>query len=317
MRPVLFTLDLGGHTFGLSTYGVLVAIGSAVAITLAVRQGRRMGMSPNDVLDLSFWMLIAGLAGSRVLYVLINAGDFGRLCMDGRGEVARTIGVAVRDCTAALRIWEGGLVFYGGGLASAAVAAVMARRRGWSFARVADLFAPPLVLGQAIGRLGCFAAGCCFGKTCAPSGWAAAIGARFPPGSVAFVDLDRHGLVKPGAAATLPLHPTQLYEAAGDLIIFFLLLLLRRRQRAFGTLALVYALAYALLRSLVEVFRGDTGRRFVVEIATPRAAALLDLPPHEALWLSTSQALSLVVAAGALTLLVFAARARRRSDPVS
>ena len=97
---------------------------------------------------------------------MLNAGDYARVCLRGDDGI-RTAGAVIADCTRILRVWEGGLVFYGGVAGAALVGAVFARREGWSFARVGDLFAPGLALGHAFGRIGCFAAGCCFGKASA------------------------------------------------------------------------------------------------------------------------------------------------------
>jgi phosphatidylglycerol:prolipoprotein diacylglycerol transferase len=212
------------------------------------------------------------------------------------------------DCTAVMRLWDGGLVFYGGVLAAALVAALWAWRRGWAFGRLGDVLAPSLALGHALGRLGCFAAGCCYGRVC--------LDARppcvsFPPDSVAYQHLG--GMVAAQPPITAALHPTQLYEAAGELAIFFGLLVWRRRQRFHGELLLLYALAYALLRAGVEVFRGDVGRRFLVEAAAPGLAAALGLGPGQPLFLSVAQALSVVVGATALALFVRGRRRTRRA----
>ena len=165
--------------------------------------------------------------------------------------------------------------------------------RGWSFPVFGDLFAPALALGHAFGRLGCFASGCCFGKATAGS-W----GAAFPRGSVAFDTLATQGTMGPGWQVTPPLHPTQLYEAFGELLIFTALLVLRPRvRRRPGTLLVTYLGLYALLRFVVEMFRGDVIRGLVVAIQTPRLAALLHLPPREPIFLSVGQLGSLLVLA--------------------
>jgi phosphatidylglycerol:prolipoprotein diacylglycerol transferase len=246
-------------------------------------------MDVGAVMDLSFWFLVSGLGGSRLLYIALNAGDFARTCAGNGGE--RGLRRALWDCTSALRLWEGGLVFYGGALAAGAAAVVFARRKGWSFAGLGDLFAPSLALGHALGRMGCFLAGCCFGKTCPPG---AGPCVAFPADSVAHYELEQLGHLSPSAPFTPRLHPTQLYEAGGELAIFFLLVFWRRRQRRSGQLFVLYALSYALLRAVVEVFRGDAARKFVVEVAVPALARVLGLPPREAILLSTSQAVSIL-----------------------
>ncbi len=290
MRPNLYTLHLGGHGLDIHAYGLLVAMGAIAGVLFALRQGRRMGFDTAAVLDLAFWALVAGIVGSRVLYVIVHAGDYARLCA-GTGA-SRPALRALADCTAPLYIWQGGLVFYGGALAAAGVVLRFARRRSWPVGNVADLLAPSLALGHALGRVGCFLAGCCYGKV-------STFGVHFPPNSVAYHELASSGLVTPGAPATPALAPTQLYEAAGEGLLFVLLVLLRRRRPFPGSLALVYVMGYALLRATVEVLRGDQGRGFLFGISLPRVAAWLDLPTNQPLALSTAQALSLALGTAA------------------
>jgi phosphatidylglycerol---prolipoprotein diacylglyceryl transferase len=300
VKPIVLSFDLGGTVIAVPTYGIAVALGFVVGVVLAARQARRLGMDQDAILDLAFWILVSGVAGSRLLFVALHAGDFVRLCAGAGGS--RSAVAVLKDCTAALRVWEGGLVFYGGALTAAAVAALFSWKRRLPFRKVADLFVPGLALGHALGRIGCFAAGCCFGKVCPPD----ALGvpcAPFPPGSVAHGQLVRDGVLPATAELTPPLHLTQLYEAIGELAIFFALLAWRRRQRAHGELTLLYALGYAILRNAIEIFRGDTARRLVVEIATPGLAKALGLPPGEALFLSTSQMIGFAVAIGAVVAL--------------
>ena len=206
------------------------------------------------------------------------------------------------DCLAVFKLWDGGLVFYGGALAAAAVAVRFVRRRGWRFGVVGDLFAPGLALGHAVGRLGCFGAGCCFGKTCATAGVPCV---AFPAASVAHTHLAAAGSLPAAADFTPPLHPTQLYESVALLGIFFLLLFWRRRQRFHGQILLIYLGAYGLTRFALELFRGDISRRFLFELRAPALARVLDLPATEPLFLSTSQAVGLVLALAAATVLVW------------
>jgi phosphatidylglycerol:prolipoprotein diacylglycerol transferase len=306
MRPNLFSLHLGGDDFGLHTYGVLVALGFAAGIALIWREGRRQGFDGGRLLDLCFWGLVTGLAASRLTFVLVNARAFADACW-GPGSAAEG---RLSGCFAALRFWDGGFVFYGGALAVAALVYRFCRRERWSFLRLGDVCAPALALGHAIGRLGCFAAGCCFGAVCSRP-W----GASFPPESAAFADLHDAGLLPASSAHTPPLHPTQLYEAFGEAAIFALLLWLRRRGRARdaapGTLVAAYAIAYSCLRFVVEIFRGDTARGFVTRVPIPRLATLLGLPPDQPIVLSTSQAFSVVVLAATLGAILVARRRHR------
>jgi phosphatidylglycerol:prolipoprotein diacylglycerol transferase len=293
MFPTLYTLRVGGHEIGLHSYGILIALGLAAGIALAYRDGRRRGFDGGRVLDAAFWMIVAGLVGSRIVYGIVNAGDFAHACFHGGGMPRSMVGV-LSDCTRILAIWQGGLVFYGGVVGAALVCWRFARREGWSFAALGDLFAPALALGHAFGRLGCFAAGCCFGKV-GGGRW----GVAFPRGSVAFDELAGHGAIPAGWQTTPGLHPTQLYEAFGELAIFFTLAaVLRPRLRGRpGSLLVAYLGLYALLRFVVEMFRGDVIRGLVFALDTPRLAGWLRLPAHEPIFLSVGQLSSLIVIA--------------------
>jgi phosphatidylglycerol:prolipoprotein diacylglycerol transferase len=222
---------------------------------------------------------------------------FMNACVDPASVAA---GGQVAGCLAVFRFWEGGLVFYGGGIGTGAVAWWFCKREGWSFWKLGDLAAPTLAVGHALGRLGCYFAGCCFGAACrAP--W----GAAFPRGSVAFDELQSAGGVAHGAAFTPALHPTQLYEGLGEFALFAVLLLLERRQerRASvgpseprpGMIFLVYLGAYAALRFVVEIFRGDSARGYLFEWTSPGVAAALSLPAEHPLLLSVSQIASLLM----------------------
>jgi phosphatidylglycerol:prolipoprotein diacylglycerol transferase len=304
LHPVLFTFPFGRREIALHSYGLLIAAGLAVGIWLASREGARRGFDRGRVLDLAFWLVVAGLIGSRLTYGLVNARSFVRACLDGTGPWWR-------DCTNLFAIWEGGLVVYGGVAAAAIVALLFARREGWSFGDVGDLFAPALAVGHAFGRLGCFAAGCCFGKETT-----ARFGVAFPRSSVAFDVLERAGAIPIGASETPPLHPTQLYEAAGELALFGLLCALRPRlRRRPGALLLCYLGLYALLRFVIEIFRGDVLRGFPIELETPRLALWLGLPPAEPIFLSAGQIGSLLTIAAVAAALIWRHRAPRTPAP--
>lgn len=319
MKPMLLSLHLGGREIGLHTYGVLIGCGCAVAIVLAFREARRQGLDGSKILDLSFWMLVTGLIGSRLLYVALNASAFARMCAGGGDDElgARSLGRVLGDCTRALQVWEGGLVFYGGFIGACVFAFYFARRQRWSFWALGDLYAPSLAIGHAFGRLGCFTAGCCFGKACDTAAhWCA----RFGADSVAFEQLRAVSAISDGAALTPPLFPTQLYEAIGELLIFGVLMFARRRlsergsapgegngttpARKPGTLVLLYAVLYGLLRFGVELYRGDFARLYLLHFTTPRLARWLGLPAGEAVLLSTGQAVSIAVVLAAIALLI-------------
>ncbi|RLB58016.1 MAG: prolipoprotein diacylglyceryl transferase [Deltaproteobacteria bacterium] len=218
-----------GYRFELHTYGVLVALGFVMAIVVAARQARREFIDANLVLDLAFWILVAALVGSRLLYILVNLPEY------------------VADPLALLKVWTGGLVFYGGFIGAVAASWYFCQRRGVGFFRIADVVIPSVALGHFFGRLGCFSAGCCHGSGSGSHLFGAIYTAP-------------HTVVARSHLLGVPLHPTPLYDGFGELMIFFLLLLLRRHKRWHGQLLVAWLVAYPLWRFLTEMFRGDVER---------------------------------------------------------
>ncbi len=227
MYPVL--IKIGPLT--IHTYGVLVAAGFLLGLALAVRQAKKQGISSDKIVDIGFYMLVAAIVGSRLLFVIINAG------------------VYLKNPLAIFKIWEGGLVFYGGLILAIPTAIWYMKKNGLDLWDTADTFAPSLAIGHAVGRLGCFSAGCCYGKPSEGLPWA-----------VTF--LDPESLARIG----IPLHPTQLYESMGEFTNFLILITLRKHQSFKGQLLLTYIMLYSMLRFVVEFFRGDEYRGFIIGV---------------------------------------------------
>ena len=212
MRPVLF--ELGPLT--LYSYGLAVAAGFLLAAFLAARRARAVGINPALIQRIALLGLLAGLLGARAAYVFLH------------WEIYRA------DPMEILRLDHGGLVFYGGlagGLLAGAAAASAAKL---PLLATLDLFMPPLVLAHAIGRVGCFLNGCCYGAPTALP-W----GVVFPP-------------------ELIYRHPTQLYEAAALVLIFLYLQRMERCSPPPGTILLTYGLLYGAWRFLAEFLRGDS-----------------------------------------------------------
>jgi phosphatidylglycerol:prolipoprotein diacylglycerol transferase len=224
MYPELF--KIGPLT--VHTYGVLVATGFLLGLGLAVRQAKREGIPPNKIVDLGFYILLSALIGSRLFYVMINAGYYLKNPLD------------------IFKVWEGGLVFYGGLVLTVPTVLWYVKKNALSVWSTADLFAPSLAIGHAVGRIGCFYAGCCYGKPAEGLPWA-----------VTFTDPQTLALVG------IPLHPTQIYESLGEFTIFFVLITLRRHRSFNGRLFVTYVMLYSVLRFIVEFFRGDIARGFI------------------------------------------------------
>ena len=234
MHPILIHFPdawplIGG--MNLYTYGALVATAFLVAILWTLHEAKVAGYDRDKVADLTFYLIIAAIVGSRLLYVLVELRHF----------LSRPLAV--------FKIWEGGLVFYGGLLACIAISWWYTRRHAWSLKGTADLFMPGVALGHAIGRIGCLMAGCCYGLPVADSPW---WGLTFPHLDATL------------APAGIPLYPTQLMESAVELLLFGILVWRRRHKRFEGQVFLTYLILYAAARSVLEIFRGDTIRGFVI-----------------------------------------------------
>ncbi len=268
MHPILFQLHWLGREVPFASYGVLAAIGFAVAALVAHRHARSAGVDPRVVAGLWIGLVLASLIGGRLLFVATNPDRFVTLCRAGiaSGSTAQ----ALVGCTQALRIWQGGdLVFYGGVIGCLIFLAAYTRRSGLGFARTLDFLIPSVALGHAVGRVGCFLAGCCYG-TASDAPWAV----RFGRDSLAFEQLFAAGHI-PFAVTTPPLHPVQLYEAAGELALFFLLVWLLPRRRYDGQVFLAWLGGYGLLRFALEWLRGDEERRYLLaHVSTSQSLAL-------------------------------------------
>ena len=211
--------------FTVYTYGVLLAASYLLGLRLAMWRAKKWGLDPNRVLDLGIYIIIAALVGAKLLLLVVDFDQF-------------------KDPRELLNLARLGGVFYGGLLLAVAVAFWYISRHRMPFWTTCDVFAPGIALGHVTGRLGCLAAGCCYGKpTDVP--WAIVFTNPLAAANV-------------GTPLGIPLHPTQLYEAGAALIILTLLLLTERRGRPFaGRTFWSYMFLYAVSRYIIEMYRGD------------------------------------------------------------
>jgi phosphatidylglycerol:prolipoprotein diacylglycerol transferase len=238
----MFPLLLNTPYLQVEAYGFFIALGYFAATLLARREARRAGLPAAPFSDTCFLALAAGLIGARALFVLTNLSHF-------------------RDHPAeALVFWRGGLVFYGGFLLAAPLCALYLRRQRLAVLPSFDILAPALALGHSIGRLGCFAAGCCHGTHC-PYPWGLAF----------------HGALVEPSLRGLPVHPTQLYESLA--LVALCATLVKLRGSGTGIRTGAYLSGYALIRFTVEIFRGDTIRGALpgTGLSTSQAFALIFL----------------------------------------
>jgi phosphatidylglycerol---prolipoprotein diacylglyceryl transferase len=211
--------------FSIYWFGIMAATGF-IAATLLMHYNRKdASLSQDNVFDITFVAIIAGILGARLFYVV----QFWEQYRD------RPLSV--------FRIDQGGLVFYGGMLCATFSIYLYCRWKKLQFIRVIDVFAPSLAAGHLFGRIGCFMNGCCFGK---PSDLPWAV--HFPPGS--FPDKRYPGLA---------VHPTQLYESLFNLALFLAMMLCLKRLKNYpGLTASIYLLAYGTGRFIIEMLRGDS-----------------------------------------------------------
>jgi phosphatidylglycerol:prolipoprotein diacylglycerol transferase len=262
--PQLFTIpDIFGvgplpvGPFTVYTYGVLLAASYLLGLRLAMWRAKRWGLDTNRVLDLGIYIIIAALVGAKLLMLIV---DFDQL-PSSPAEVlslARSAGV-----------------FYGGLILAIIVAFWYIARHKMPFWTTCDVFAPAIALGHVTGRLGCLAAGCCYGRP-----------TDLPWGITFTNPLAAENV---GTPLGIPLHPTQLYEAGAELLILVFLLATEHKGRRFaGRTFWGYMFLYAVSRYIIEIYRGD--------------------PRGELLGFSTSQFISLVLAPLSLVMLFYLSR---------
>lgn len=232
-------------------FGILVVLGFLAAAKVASMRNERMKLlTGEESFDLAFYVLLAGLIGARVLHVVLNSDQYA-------GHPVEMV-----------KIWDGGLVWYGGAVAATLYAWYWLARRKKDLWGASDSLALVAPVGHAIGRLGCFMAGCDYGRKVPlaenepPPWWAV----HFPTPVLGQTDdpclVPRDFRYDPETDREVWLHPAQLYEAAVLLLIFAVLFVVDRRTkgRFRGRLVGLYLVLYAVGRSVVEVFRGDADR---------------------------------------------------------
>jgi phosphatidylglycerol---prolipoprotein diacylglyceryl transferase len=247
MFPELFKIPYLNFTF--NTYGFLLAVAFIAGLYVMGRLAASDDLDKQKVYDLGLWVLAASLIGSKALMVITEWDDYYR---DHPSQIFT------------LDFFRSGGVFYGGFIGAVIASLIVMRIYKLPWWQTADAFAPGVALGQAIGRLGCFCAGCCWGKP--TTAW---YGVHFTEraNEITQVPTIVNHLADPqkniwaeklgSSFAPLHLHPTQLYEAGATLVIFLFLLLLYRRRLFHGQIILTYALLYAIARFIVEFWRDD------------------------------------------------------------
>lgn len=240
MFPVL--LEIGGQK--IYSYGFFIAVGYIAALLTGRYLAKHRGLDPGPFMDLAFLAIVSGVIGARLFFVITSLPDY----LARPGEL--------------FNFWSGGLVFYGGFILATVACLAFGYWKKMPIWLSTDIVVTSVALAHAFGRIGCFAAGCCHGSTC-----------PYPWGMV-----NLSSFVSP-ALKDVPLHPVQLYESFALFMLSGLLIyLVRRKKLPDGQPALIYLCGYAAIRFVMEFFRGDDERGFVLGG-----------------WLSTSQAIGLAL----------------------
>jgi phosphatidylglycerol:prolipoprotein diacylglycerol transferase len=231
MRPILFVVP--GWEVPIHSYGVLILLACFAALAISVWRARQENIDPNVVYELAAWLFLGGAIGARGVYVFSHPET-----IDSLGDIFRS--------------WKGGNVFYGCILGGLTGSIIYWFRRPFPFWRMADVAAPAVAIGIAIGRIGCFLNGCCHGAVC---DWPWAV--RFPAGSHAWVRQLNARLISPESLTSLPVHPTQLFASLAGFILLGLLLAHYPRRRRPGEPMAILMIVYPLTRWPLEMLRGD------------------------------------------------------------
>jgi len=231
--PVLLHLRTAWFDFGVPTYGVMAALGLIVGLSINVRLAKSQGIDPDRAWNLGIYAILSGVLGAKILFVL---QDWDRYSSHP-GEVF------------SLATLQAGGIWYGGLIGALAVSIWYVRHHRLPVLKTCDAFAPGVALGHAFGRLGCFAAGCCYGKH------------TELPWGVIFTNPVANQVV--GTPLNIPLHPTQIYEFLVELGNFFLLMWLFRRKKFDGQVIGAYLFLYGFARYFLEFLRGDPERGMV------------------------------------------------------
>lgn len=203
------------------SYGFFIAAAFLLGMGLCAHEAKDRGLDHQLVSDLGFYLLLSGIIGARLLYVLINPRYF----------LAHPLDI--------FAFWKGGLVFLGGALAAAITTWSYLKIKNQPFWSWTDIMAPGIAAGQAIGRIGCLMAGCCYGRACAL------------PWAITFTNPDSL------APLNIPLHPTEIYHSLAGLLTLVILLATKKRLSGSGQLFGLFLILYSVLRFIIEEFRGD------------------------------------------------------------
>ncbi|MDR0978289.1 MAG: prolipoprotein diacylglyceryl transferase [Endomicrobium sp.] len=239
MYPILLKF----RNFTIYSYGFFYALALLFAVFYIINRSKKYEkeiLSKNEIYSFFFYGVLFSILGARVFYVISNLRNFIRCPID------------------ILKIWNGGLIYYGGFISVTVFIFFYTKKKKISILKFSDFVSPAAALGHAVGRIGCFFAGCCYGRQ------------TDVPWSVVFKD--KNSL----AVLGIPLHPVQLYESLGNFLIFLFLHIYSKKKHKEGKILAAYFICYAFTRFIVEFFRGDHGNELhVFGLSSPQVLSVL------------------------------------------
>ena len=239
MHPVLFKV-LG---YEIHSFGFMVALGFLAGDFWMRLTARKLGEDPDKIADISLLVLLSGIVGARLLYVLVHLDEYSSKPLE------------------VVMIWKGGLVLYGGLIASMIAGYFLVKARRLNFLNTADVCMPCVMLGLVIGRWGCLLVGDCYGRIASNLPWAIRFPGQEVPGLPEKLIPVKEGCLIPPDLLNQPLHPTQIYMSLNALLIFIILVLVLRKRRFKGQGFFLCLILYSISRGIIELFRGDNVER--------------------------------------------------------
>ncbi|MEO0294199.1 MAG: prolipoprotein diacylglyceryl transferase [candidate division WOR-3 bacterium] len=233
--------------FKIPAYGFMAVIGYLVGMFFITKEGKERKIEPSVLQSLSIWIIVGMLIGARIWYVWENWCDFSS------------------DFISIFKLWEGGMVFYGGFIGGFIGGLLFVKISKLNLPETMDVMAPGVAIAISIGRIGCFLNGCCYGRI--TNSW---IGVSFPSRWLppAYWDQVQKGLIPSTAECSLPVIPTQLISTLNLFIIFLILWKIRKKKIFNGFLFSLFIGLYGLHRFVIDFFRSYSGKALVLKFIT-------------------------------------------------
>lgn len=228
-------------------YGLMMFLGIVSATYFALRNGKLLGVSQDDLMDMAVWLVLPGILGGRVFYIVQKHNEHGLLKGKDVGEIFRQF----------INLPDGGLVFYGAIMGGLLGFLAYCHRNKHNVLLMGDIILPSVFVGLGFGRIGCFLYGCCYGGTCSLP-WAV----QFPKGSVPWNAQVMTGYLTEDAPVTLAIHPTQIYSSVNAFLLATVLMLYLRHRPYNGSVLAIGWIVYPIARFVIEILRNDEVGQF-------------------------------------------------------